>query len=316
MHILMMTTPHRPSPEHLRRLKATGPAVEITVAETVADSIKASKSCEVIFGHRFLRQCLPFTENLRWVQTTSGGVDRLPCGQLEEKNVLLTRFTLSSSVVARHAVTLAYCITRAIPEAKENQSRKHWKKTLDFLPFPRRAIIFGTGNIGCAIARILKADGLQVFGVKKHPFKRKIAEFDEIYTGDSWRIVLKDMDWCFLALPHRDDTKNFFDEASLRSLPKHAVVVNVGRGETLDHVGLIRVLKEGHIGGAALDVLPNSDEPLDSESILWETPRLLLTPHVAAYDPKRRELVEKFCEEQLDRYLNGLTLKDIVIPIS
>ncbi len=226
----------------------------------------------------------------------------------------MTRFTLSATVVARHALTLAWAIVRGLPQAWDNQLRRRWDKGITFLPFPKRAAVFGTGSIGCEIARLLKADGLQVVGIKRQRSNHNLPDFDEIYDGTVWRSVLPRTDWCFLALPHTIGTRHLMDEATLRLLPKHAVVVNVGRGETLDTEGLIRVLKEGHLGGAALDVLPAQYEPLSHEAPIWGTPRLIITPHVAAYDPDRRFLVEQFCEEQLHRYLSGTELLEVVLP--
>ena len=84
-----------------------------------------------------------------------------------------------------------------------------------------------------------------------------------------------------------------------------AYLVNVGRGSVIDEAALIKTLNDGGIAGAALDVI--EAEPPQPDSPLWETPNLLLTPHVAgnltmAYTRKRN--TEMFCED-LIRYAHG-----------
>ncbi len=315
MHILLMYSPHQPSSPHLERLKNMDSDIRLTVADSEEEAIAAADTADVIFGHRYLRQSLPHADQLRWVQSTTNGVDRLPCTALAERDVTLTKFTGSADGVARHALALAFALTRGLPEAYQNQMQQHWDKDLPFLPAPERALVFGAGNVGRAIANFAHGLGLEVAGVKRTVDGSPSDEdFDELYDQHSWHSALENTDWCFLALPHTDETAGMIDEHALRELPPHAVLINVGRGETLDLNGLVAALEDDALGGAALDVLPASLEPLPDDHPLWSTSRLLVTPHVAAYDPRRRAMVEEFVEAQLQRFLMHSPLKDVVIP--
>lgn len=315
MHILLMYSPHQPSDQHLDRLRGMDSTITLTVAESEEEALSAAETADVIFGHRYLRQSVPHAERLDWVQSTTNGVDRLPCDALEERNVTLTRFTSSAEDVGRHALSLALSVTRDLPQAWRNQEQRRWDKDLSFLPAPERAVVFGTGNVGRAIARFVGGIGMEVAGVKRSlDGDTPDEEFDHLYDRHSWHGALETADWCFLALPYTEETVDMIDEDALRRLPDHAVVVNVGRGETLDVDALASVLQDGHLGGAALDVLPASLEPLPNDHPLWETPRLLLTPHVAAYDPRRKKKVERFIEAQLQRFLADEPLQEVVIP--
>lgn len=314
MHILLMYSPHRPSGRHLRRLRATDAGIRLTVAACEEEAIAAAPSADVIFGHRYLRQCLPHAEMLCWVQSTTNGVDRLPQAALEARGITLTRFTGSAKRVGHHALALALAVTRGLPQAWHRQEMQRWDKDIAFLPAPERALVFGAGNVGRAIARVVHGMGVEVAGVKRSLNQTAPNDdFDRLYDRHSWHAAMTDADWCFLALPHTTETAHMIDEAALRRLPDHAVVVNVGRGETLDLNGLVSLLREGHLGGAALDVLPADLEPLPADHPLWEVPRLLITPHVAAYEPTRRERVENFVEAQLRRFLAQQPLKDVVL---
>lgn len=311
MHILIMYSPHAPSEDHIRQLEAEDGITEVTVATDEQTALDAASDVEVILGHRYLRQCLPRAEKLRWVQSTTQGIDRLPCAALSNRNVQLTRYTGSAPIVARHGVSLAWAVTRRIPTASRQQLEKRWDKDLEWLPHPKRALVFGTGMVGREIARLLRAHGIRVSGVK-HTVEHSLPEFDDLYDRHSWQKALSLSDWCFLALPNTPKTQNMIDAEALGALPSHAVVVNVGRGETLDLDALTEMLWEGRLGGAALDVLPAEMEPLGSSSNLWTVPRLVLTPHVASYHPQRRERVEQFCEKQVRRYTRGEPLEAVV----
>ncbi|MEF8797609.1 MAG: D-2-hydroxyacid dehydrogenase [Salinivenus sp.] len=311
MHVLLMYTPDPPSAAHVARLRALDPQLRVTVASSEAEARAAGGTAEIILGQRYLRQVLPEAPHLRWVQSTSGGTDHLPESVLAKRGIVLTRFTGASKLVARHALALAWALTRGLPTLAQQHEAATWAKALPLLPSPARALILGTGPIGRALSPPLRAHGLHVTGVKRR-LDGALPDFDALLDRSNWRTALPSADWCFLALPHTPDTVNMVDEDALRALPPHAVVVNVGRGETLDLSALIRVLEEGRLGGAALDVVPHALDPLPPDHPLWTTPRLLISPHVAGHDPTRGPMVEAFVEAQVARYLAGEPLHNVV----
>jgi phosphoglycerate dehydrogenase-like enzyme len=311
MHALLMYNPDPPSAAHVARLRAFAPRLRVTVASSEAEARAAAGTATVILGQRYLRQVLPHAPHLRWVQSTSGDTDHLPESVLAERGVVLTRFVGAARLVARHALALAWAFTRGLPALTRQHEAATWAKALPLLPSPAHALILGTGAIGRALAAPLRAHGLRVTGVKRR-VDGALPNFDALLDRSAWRTALPTVDWCFLALPHTPDTVDMVDEAALRALPPHAVVVNVGRGETLDLSALMRVLEAGHLGGAALDVVPHALDPLPPDHPLWTTPRLLVSPHVAGHDPTRGPIVEAFVEAQVARYLAGKPLQDVV----
>jgi phosphoglycerate dehydrogenase-like enzyme len=81
-------------------------------------------------------------------------------------------------------------------------------------------------------------------------------------------------------LPNTHDTAAIVDAGMLGALPPRAVVVNVGRGKTIDEAVLVSALTEGRLGGAVLDVFP--EEPLPASSPFWTTPNTYITSHTSA----------------------------------
>jgi phosphoglycerate dehydrogenase-like enzyme len=86
--------------------------------------------------------------------------------------------------------------------------------------------------------------------------------------------------------------------------------VNVGRGSTVDEPALVRALQEGRIGAAALDVF--EEEPLPKDSPLWNMPNVIVSPHMAGDFAGWREALVELFVENLQRYLTGRPLKNVV----
>ena len=300
-----------PSRGHLERLHALTPGAEIVVAGNEAQAIGEVADAEVILGHRYLRQCLPWARHLKWVQSSAGSVDRLPLAELADLGVTLCRSTIDTATVAAHAVAMAWSVSRCLPQASRQQQAGKWSQDLGFAPMPERAMVIGLGSVGSAIAERLRSQGIRVICVKRNtPAKGTALPCEQVLTDGTWRDALPRVDWCFLALNNTPQTAGIFDEAMLSALPPHAVLVNVGRGETLNTDALLRVLDRGHLAGVGLDV--TDIEPLPADHPLWHAPRTLITPHVASHRPGRTAGVEHFFEMQLSRYLGGQPLLDVV----
>lgn len=300
--ILVMYSNFLPSGAHLERLARLADGFQIFVATSEHEAVAYATKAEIILGHRYLRQALPHAKNLRWVQSTAAGVDHLASPELLSIAPILTRCPIFSDVIAQHAYALAWSVIRRIPEAVAAQARGEWARPFDMLPPPKVAMVLGMGQIGLALARLLKANGIRVIGAGRVCKPEMNEVCDEVLTGAAWREHLHRADLCFLALPLTQGTKGLFDDAAIRALPSHAVLVNIGRGATLDTKALALHLRKGLLGGAALDVLDEIPQPADD---LWSTPRLLITPKVSAYHPEMQRKMEHFIEEQVARYLRG-----------
>jgi len=112
-------------------------------------------------------------------------------------------------------------------------------------------------------------------------------------------------------LPHTPETVHLLNEQRLRTMKPDAVLVNAGRGSLIDQEALQRVLSEGHLWGAALDV--TTPEPLPPEHTMWHQERLLITPHAAGNSfavgsPMHRRLWQAMTEN-VCRYLRGEKLR-------
>jgi phosphoglycerate dehydrogenase-like enzyme len=122
--------------------------------------------------------------------------------------------------------------------------------------------------------------------------------------------ALPQADYVVNILPLTQDTYHLFGDREFAAMKSGAVYINVGRGATTDEAALIKALGSGCIGGALLDVMET--EPLPSDSPLWDLENVLLAPHYAGYHPRYQELALEVALENLQRYVQGKPLRNLV----
>ena len=150
-----------------------------------------------------------------------------------------------------------------------------------------KAVVVGYGHVGRAIGDKLESLGVEVVGITRHGVfagSRRISKTD----GRKAR-QLASADWCILALPSTTGTDGWLDASLISRLPRRCVVVNVGRGNSIDEKALCAALKAGRIAGAYLDVRRHEPSATVLESPgfvpeLDELPNCVVMPHSSAFD--------------------------------
>ena len=183
--------------------------------------------------------------------------------------------------------------------------------------YGKNVLILGTGDIGKNIAHRMQAFETHVTGIKRtavSEHSQQLKDFDEVYDLTALDDKLPQADIVIGCLPGTLETKGLLNYDCLHSMKKDAVLINVGRGSLIPTEDLIRALQEGHLKGAVLDVFET--EPLPFDSPLWEMDQVILTPHIAGPsfggNAEVQDMIWNICMENLERYLNGKELKNIV----
>lgn len=264
---------------------------------------------EIIFGQSdALAKNAP---RVRWLCTPSAGVDQF-AGLLS--NALLTNSSGAyGTTIAEHIVMVALELMRRQQEYSAIVARRDWVRTLPVRSIrASRVTLLGTGDIGQEAAIRLRAfSPASLTGINRRG-RNPGGLFDRVLTQDRLEEALPQTDLLIASLPGTRETAGILSAARLAMLPRDAFFINVGRGGSVDQAGLERLLRAGHLAGAALDVFET--EPLPKDSTLWECPRLLITPHTAgnmtlAYTVD--QIVSLFLED-LDNYCAGRPLKRLV----
>ncbi|MBR3248063.1 MAG: D-2-hydroxyacid dehydrogenase [Clostridiales bacterium] len=278
------------------------------------DDIPGSfEDCEVIYG--FGLKNAGRNRNLKWLSVPSAGVDYLlKPGVFANEACMITNSSGSYGVtIAEHIVAVSLLMMRRLDFTYAESLRGRWSS-----PQPQRSLkdsrilVLGTGDIGCCFARRARAfEPESITGVCR---SGKCADkaFDRVEDTGSLDDLLPFADLLVMSLPDTPDTRNILSRARIALLPPDAYVVNVGRGSAIDEDALAESLNEGRLAGAALDVFKN--EPLPSDSILWNTKNLLITPHVAGNLTLEHTLnvnVDMFCRNLL-RFGRGMPLNNLI----
>lgn len=306
-----MYSNHRASVEHLERLRLLLPNHDVFEVETEEEALVAADDTVAIMGHRFLNQVLCSARNLKWVQASSAGFDHLPKDRVAALGAVLTTAGFAGPVIAQHATMLSFAMNRRLRECIKRQESHVWGDDLysQLPPRLRTAMVFGLGEIGARVAAMLAAGGIEVWGVSRSP--RQVSGVYKHFSDGSWKNEIEQVDLLVLCLPATSETVEILDAPVIHRLKPTALVVNVGRSETLDLTALISQLQAGAIGGVAIDVTP-SRMSLGECSDLWDVPGLLITPYLAArYDDRGRDL-EEYVESQVFRWVSDKPLHNVV----
>jgi phosphoglycerate dehydrogenase-like enzyme len=255
-------------------------------------------------------------KKLRWIQSLAAGPnDVLSAGFDTSRITVTTGSGLHDHTVAEHALGLLLNAARRFYEMRDYQLQGKWPQHLGG-PQPdrpadrfttlrdARVLIWGYGNIAKSLTPSLVGLGAKVRGVAR---SAGVREGIEVYGEDKLPELLAETDALVMILPGSDSTNNALNRERLAKLPKHAWVVNVGRGTSIDEDALADALDKGEIGGAALDVFQT--EPLPAPSRLWKTPNTIVSPHAAGGRPQG---AEKLIAENLRRFIAGQSLNNVI----
>ncbi|MFC4496954.1 2-hydroxyacid dehydrogenase [Streptomyces ovatisporus] len=243
-----------------------------------------------------VERLLPRFRGLRAVQSLSAGVEKvLPL--LPGGTSLHNGRGLHDASTAEHALGLILAAQRDLPRWAEDQRQGRWEPHFTRSLADCRVAVIGYGSIGAALERRLLACEAEVVRVA-----RRARPEEDVHAVTDLPKLLPDVGIAVLVLPETPATEGLLGEAELAALPDGALVVNVGRGRTLDTQALVAQLRAGRLR-AALDV--TDPEPLPADHPLWQCPGALITPHVAGGSAAFRPRAERLIVEQVRRYAAG-----------
>ena len=283
----------------------------VTYCTTVEDLPENERGrYEALYGNP-APEILHLFPNLKWVCVSSAGVDRYVDDAIyPNADVVLSNSTGSYGVtISEHILMMALMLLRRMPDFQEAARQHIWHGPLPTHSiYGSRITMLGTGDIGTAFARRAKALGaVAVTGVRRSP-KAADPAFDRVITFRELDEVLPETDILVSALPHTPLTAGVISRERIALLPHGAILINVGRGTAVDQEALMEALRSGHLAGAALDVMV--PEPLPADHPLWDTPNLLLTPHISGNMSLGHTCdvdVDLFCQD-MERFAKGMPL--------
>ncbi|WP_256820034.1 D-2-hydroxyacid dehydrogenase [Dietzia sp. Die43] len=294
-----MTQPHRDPGNH-------DPGTRPTVVVLTADGVEPPTTLALIRELADVRECtadtlaqaLPGAEillvwdifsdalasawhaadALRWVHVAAAGVDKLLFDELRDSDVLVTNARgVFDGPIAEYVLACVLAHDKRLHETEALQRAGQWRHRETTRVAGRRALVVGTGGIGRATARLLRAVGLDVSGAGRRP-RDDDEDFGRVLDSARLSEHLGDVDHLVMVAPLTDATRGMLGPAALAALPDGAHVVNVGRGELVDQDALTREIGTGRLS-AHLDVLVV--EPLPGGDPLWTLDGAHISPHMS-----------------------------------
>ena len=215
---------------------------------------------------------------VRWVHCTGAGVDSWLAGDGLDPDILLTRTPESfGPMIAEWTAARVLAFQQQLLDVARAQREHRWAPREVSFVAGTRALVLGTGDIGSAIATLLKSLGCDVIGVSRTGTRGSPA-FRAVHTVDKLASLVGGVQWIVITLPITAATHKLFSR-ELMSHCRGAVLLNAGRGAVVDQAALPEALDKGWLRGAALDVF--EAEPLPADSPLWRDERVMISPHIS-----------------------------------
>lgn len=276
---------------------------------------------------------------LAWVHSATSGVERaLTPAALERGLVVTNARGVFSRPIAEYVLMMILAISRRLPQLLELQRERTWQPLEGAELRDVTVGIVGLGSIGQAVADLALAFGCRVVAVRRRSPEvgaaaadRELGGADEAEPGaegherssgeaglhriggpDTLPELLAESDFIVLAAPLTAETEDMIDDRTLAMVKPGAWLINVARGRLIDERALLRVLRDGPLGGAVLDTF--RDEPLSPMSPFYDLDNVIVTPHTAWSSGRVLDRsVDLFCAN-LRRFARGEPLVNVVDP--
>jgi phosphoglycerate dehydrogenase-like enzyme len=252
-----------------------------------------------------------FAPALRWVQAIGAGTDHFHGARLGPDVVITNAAGVAAVPIAEFVVGQLLAIWKRFDELADQQRHHVWKPAYGRQVSGLTLGLVGLGAIGTAVAERARALGMRVLAARRRPgADDRPPVVDEVVGPERLHEVLSRVDAVVVCAPATPDTHDLFDAAAFAAMRPGAVFCNVARGSLVDETALLDSLRSGHLGAAVLDV--TRQEPLPADSPLWDTPNLRLSPHSSASLDHYVESVFQLFADNLDRYVRGEPLRNVV----
>ena len=267
-------------PEYIReRIASAGVALKCHYCgKEPGELLRFAGDADVIWfwgdGVRVTPKMLDRLPHCKALFRSGSGVDALPCEEARKRGIEICNTPDSiAEAVAEHAVTLLLALARLIPQQDRCTRNGQWgvlQPSLQWHITGRTLGLVGYGRIARRVEKMLSG------------FNLKTLYYDPMVPGSiPLDDVLRQADFVSLHCPLTAETRNLIGERELGLMKPKALLINTSRGAVVNEEALYNALKNGVIGGAALDVM--AQEPFDTNSPLFTLDNLIITPHVAAF---------------------------------
>jgi phosphoglycerate dehydrogenase-like enzyme len=262
---------------------------------------------DIVLGEpNLIRDKLPHLSRLRWAQSVYAGVEPLVDHAQRRDYVLTNARGVFGELMSEYVFGYLLFHEKKMLERIQAQRSTQWQRPESGVLRGKNIGLLGVGSIGAHLARTAKHFGMTVRGYTRS--SETSTQVDRYFHGSDLPKFAEGLDYLVCILPRTEETNKIVDAKLLETLPPHAVLVNVGRGNAVDEPALVKALNEDQLAAAVLDVFEK--EPLPEGHPFWTTPNLYMTFHTSAISYP--EDLTKLFIENYQLYIGGKPLKYVV----
>lgn len=297
---------------HVEQIQAVVPAFQVLNAgqERIAELLPEA---DIFCGHA--KVPVPWEQvvsagRLQWIQSSAAGLDHCLVPSVIASDIPVTSASgLFAPQVAEQTLAILLGMLRSMPTFHAAQrAREFVRRPTDEL-LGKTVGIVGFGGNGRRIARVLSSFDVRLVATDKFP-ERCPDYVESLWPAEELERLLSASDIVVLCVPLNEETHHFIGARQLSAMRPGSLLINVARGPVVDESALAEALQSGHLGGAGLDV--TEVEPLPESSPLWDMKNVVITPHVGAQSARRVDVTVDFFCENLQRFLAGKPLRNLV----
>jgi phosphoglycerate dehydrogenase-like enzyme len=265
--------------------------------------------CEILLGWRPTPGMLAKMPRLRWIQSSTAGMEQWLSDPGLREDVLLACARGTHRVqMPENILAALFFLTKPFTQCVLDQRERRWTRRVSEPLAGKTLGILGLGAIGQELARKADALEIRVIGTKRSP--QPIPHVSRVYAPEATDEVLGAADFVLLLLPLTAETENFMHARRFRAMQRHAWLLNFARGGLIVDDDLIEAVRSQTIAGAVLDVYRK--EPLPAEHPFWTTPGITVLPHIGGLHPMRDDAVAEVFVANARRFLANERLETLV----
>jgi len=254
---------------------------------------------------KLTKELIEKADNCKIIARVGVGLDNIDQDAAKAKSIqVINAVEAAMTAVAELVLALMLSLARQIPRGDRAIRNGEWlKKELKGTELKGKYLgIIGCGNIGRRLGRLAKGLYMNIIGFDVIPIDEEFSKDVGLMKADL-DTLLQSSDYISLHVPLLDSTRHMINEEKLSLMKNNAKIINTSRGGVIDEDALYEALKNGKLGGAALDVFEN--EPA-TNSKLATLDNVILTPHIGAQTKEAQSLAANVIAEKIIQILRGV----------
>lgn len=301
-------------------MKDADPDLVLKLARSHEERLEAAAEADVIFSSydgespADFKELLKRAKKVRWIHTSTAGVDKLICPELKETCAIFTctKGAVAGPLLAEHAMALLLSVSRnigiAVKAGRWDRAGTSGRTSTELRG--KTMGIVGFGGSGQALAQMAHGFGMKVLALKRTAGRSPIKGIEKVWGRERLHELLEKSDVVAICAPGTPETKDMFGPEEFKLMKQTAIIINIGRGDIINETALVAALQNGEIAAAGLDVL--ATEPVMDDHPFWKMENVVLTPHIAGNSPYRNARNKLTFAENFCRFIRGEPLEGAV----